>query len=77
MPLALVRRFCLEDAGYAVAGYRWLSPASFSSTLIVCPHHQCVSGGLSPPRRASATASNVPRWLSALLLPLTGWFGQV
>eukprot|EP01048_Picozoa_sp_COSAG05_P013078 COSAG05_NODE_1359_length_5097_cov_2.531813_5_plen_79_part_00 len=36
-PLALVRRFCLEAAGYAVAGYRWLSPASFSSTLIVCP----------------------------------------
>ena len=35
--LALVRRFCLEAAGYAVAGYRWLSPASFSSTLIVCP----------------------------------------
>ena len=27
----------LEKAAYAVATYRWLSPASFSSTLIVCP----------------------------------------
>ena len=38
---------------------------------LVCP------GRPFSARRASATASNVPRWLPALLLPLTGWFGQV
>ena len=38
---------------------------------LVCP------GRPFSARRASATASNVPRWWLFLLLPLTGWFGQV
>ena len=78
--LALVRRFCLEAAGKGCICGGWLplALAGISPTHahrlpppLVCP------GRPFSARRASATASNVPRWLSALLLPLTGWFGQV
>ena len=75
--LALVRRFCLEE-GCVCGGWLPLALAGF-----FLPHPDrlpppllCLGRPFSA-RRASATASNVPRWLSALLLPLTGWFGQV
>ena len=78
--LVLLRRLGLWVASNIARQGGWLplALAGISPTHayrlpppLVCP------GRPFSARRVSATASNVPRWLPALLLPLTGWFGQV
>ena len=78
--LVLLRRLGLWVASNIARQGGWLPLAlagiSPTHAYRLPPPLVCPGRPLSA-RRASATASNVPRWLSALLLPLTGWFGQV